>query len=165
MVSCVFPGSFDPVTAGHVHLISRAAAVFDRVTVAVMINIHKTGVIPVEKRMELLRTACSCIPNVQIVSWDGLLSDFMKNNNERIVIRGVRNSAEFDQECSSCQINRILNSNFETLLIPSDPEYSGLSSSAVREIASFGGNIEPFVPAGLSEEITSLLSNDKAKDR
>ena len=164
MVTCVFPGSFDPVTSGHVHLISRTAAMFDRVTVAVMINLHKKGSIPVEKRIELLKTACAHMPNVRIVSWDGLLSDFMRINNEKILVRGIRNGADYDQECASICANRMLNRQMETLLIPSDPEYTGVSSSAVREIASFGGNIEPFVPDGLSEEIMALLSNDKAKD-
>ena len=161
MVSCVFPGSFDPVTTGHVHLISRASAMFDRVTVAVLINIQKKYTIPVEKRIELLQAACADLPNFRIVSWDGLLCDFMKIHNERILIRGVRNSAEFDQENTAFLINRMLNNRIETLLIPSAPEFAGVSSSAVREIASFGDDIEPFVPKGLSEEIKVLLSNNK----
>ena len=105
MVSCVFPGSFDPVTTGHVHLISRASAMFDRVTVAVLINIQKKYTISVEKRIELLQAACADLPNVRIVSWEGLLCDFMKIHNERILIRGVRNSAEFDQENTAFLIN------------------------------------------------------------
>ena len=82
MVSCVFPGSFDPVTRGHINLISRTSALFDRVTVTVMINIHKSGAIPVEKRIELLKKACRPYPNVKIDSWDGLLADYMKQKKE-----------------------------------------------------------------------------------
>ena len=160
MVSCVFPGSFDPVTAGHVRLISRTAAMFDQVTVAVMINIKKTGSIPLDKRIELLKKACSGMKNVRVVAWNGLLSDYMKENNEKILIRGVRNCAEYDQECSGFYANKMLNSQIETLLIPAEPGFTCVSSSAVREIASFGGNIEPFVPNGLAEEINDLLSNN-----
>ena len=85
MVSCVFPGSFDPVTKGHMDLISRAASLFDHVTVAVMINLRKSGTIPAEKRIEMLRRACSAYPNVSVEKWDGLLADYMSLKKERIV--------------------------------------------------------------------------------
>ena len=158
MVSCVFPGSFDPVTRGHINLISRTSALFDRVTVTVMINIHKSGAIPVEKRIELLKKACRPYPNVKIDSWDGLLADYMKQKKETILIRGVRNMSEMDQEYQSCAANKLLHAGFETLLLPSDPLLTGVSSSAVREIAAFGGSIREFVPEELTEEITALLS-------
>lgn len=162
MVSCVFPGSFDPVTAGHMHLIKRAAAVFDKVTVAVMVNVHKTGAITVEKRVDLIRKACKSIPNVNVVSWNGLLANYLRENDEKIVIRGIRSGDEFDQETAAHYANRILNDQIETMFIPADPGFAGISSSAVREIASFGGNITPFVPEGLSEEIFDLLSNKES---
>lgn len=92
MVSCVFPGSFDPVTKGHMDLIERAAGLFDHVTVTIMNNIRKTGAIPVRKRVDMLRKACAQFPNVRVEVWDGLLAEYMKQNHERIVIRasGVR---------------------------------------------------------------------------
>ena len=158
MTSCVFPGSFDPVTAGHMNLIARAAGLFDRVTVALMVNIRKSGAIPAEKRLTLLEKACAGYPNVQVVRWSGLLADFMRENGERIVIRGVRSAFEFDQEWASCHANRMLNDQFETLFLPAEPGMGGVSSSAVREIAAFGGEIENFVPKGLAEEIRALLS-------
>lgn len=158
MISCVFPGSFDPVTRGHINLISRTSALFDRVTVTVMINIHKSGAIPVEKRIELLKKACRPYPNVKIDSWDGLLADYMKQKKEMILIRGVRSMSEMDQEYQSCAANKLLHAGFETLLLPSDPLLTGVSSSAVREIAAFGGSIREFVPEELTEEITALLS-------
>ena len=159
MVSCVFPGSFDPVTLGHMHLIERASAVFDRVTVAVMINPSKSGRIPVEKRTELLKKACIRFSNVRIVCWDGLLADFMIEKNERILIRGVRNCNDYEQESAAFFTNRMLNDHIEVLLLPTDPCFAGISSSVVREVALFGGDISPFVPEGLAEEITALLSN------
>ena len=158
MVSCVFPGSFDPVTKGHMDLIERAAALFDRVTVTVMNNIRKQGAIPVEKRIELLRKACMPFPNVRVERWDGLLADYMEQKAERIIIRGVRSAAEMDQEMQSCAANKKLNPSVETLFLPVNPELNGVSSSAVREIAAFGGEIGAFVPEGLTEEITGLLS-------
>lgn len=158
MVSCVFPGSFDPVTKGHTDLILRASRLFDHVTVTVMYNIYKKGAIPVEKRLELLRRACSAWTNVSVDSWNGLLADYMRDKKEKIIIRGVRSSAEYEQELTACEANRILNSEAETVFIPSSPTMAGISSSAVREIAAFGGNIEAFVPEGLTEEIAALLS-------
>ena len=160
MSSCVFPGSFDPVTIGHVDLITRACAIFDHVTVTFMINIHKAGSLPEEKRILMLQKACAALQNVTIESWDGLLADYMKQKGEKTVVRGLRNESDFEQEFSGFQANRILNSQIETLFLPTDPAYAGVSSSIVREIAAFGGDITPFVPKGLSKEITVLLSNN-----
>lgn len=158
MTSCVFPGSFDPVTRGHLNLISRASAIFDQVTVTVMNNIHKKGTVQIEKRVELLRKACAFLPNVAVDSWDGLLADYMKIKKERIVIRGIRSSEEMNTELQMHASNKLLNNGIETVFLPCDPSMCGISSSAVREIAAFGGNIEDFVPEELTEEIRSLLS-------
>ena len=161
MSSCVFPGSFDPVTKGHLDLIARASALFDHVTVAVMVNIHKTGAIPAGERIRLLRKTCSSFQNVSIDHWEGLLADYMREKKERIVIRGIRGTLELEQEISSCSANKMLNENIETLFLLSDPALSGVSSSAVREIASFGGDIRSFVPDSVAEEIRNLLSKQK----
>lgn len=158
MVSCVFPGSFDPVTKGHMDLIQRAASLFDRVTVTVMVNINKKGALSPEDRIRLLEKACRQFSNVQVERWDGLLADYMKKKKERIVIRGVRNTPEFEQEISSACANKMLNGSVETLFIPTDPALAGVSSSAVREIFSFGGDISAFVPEKLIKEIGDLLS-------
>lgn len=161
MVSCVFPGSFDPITKGHLNLISRASSLFDQVTVTVMNNIYKNGTVPVEKRVELIRKACADYPNVSVERWDGLLADYMKNKNERIIIRGIRDAAEMNSEMQSCAANKLLNQNIETIFLPCAPSLSGISSSAVREIAAFGGNIKEFVPEQLTEEICRLLSKKR----
>ena len=158
MVSCVFPGSFDPVTKGHMDLIQRAASLFDRVTVTVMVNINKKGALSPEDRIRLLVKACRQFSNVQVERWDGLLADYMKKKKERIVIRGVRNTPEFEQEISSACANKMLNGSVETLFIPTDLALAGVSSSAVREIFSFGGDISAFVPEKLIKEIGDLLS-------
>ena len=161
MVSCVFPGSFDPVTRGHMDLISRAARVFDHVTVTLMVNIHKKSAIDTETRAELLRKACAAYPNVTVDRWEGLLADYMRERNEKILIRGIRGGMELDSEMQSAAASRMLNNGYEVLFLPCAPEYAGISSSAVREIAAFGGDIRAFVPETVTEEIRALLSNKK----
>ena len=158
MSSCVFPGSFDPVTRGHLDLIRRAAGLFDRVTVAVMVNVRKQGVITPRKRAELLKKACADLPNVRVDSWDGLLADYMRQSGERCVLRGARGADEFSREIPSAEANKALYPEMETLLLPADPELSWISSSAVREIAAFGGDVRPFLPESVAEEIAALLS-------
>lgn len=159
MSSCVFPGSFDPVTNGHMDLITRAAGLFDEVTVAVMVNIHKQGVILPEKRAELIRRACAGLPNVRVEVWQGLLTEFMRLRGERCIIRGARSAGEFDAELASAAANRALLPGVETLFLPASGPYAWVSSSAVREIAAFGGDILSFVPPEAAEEIAQLLAN------
>ena len=161
MSSCVFPGSFDPVTVGHMDIIARASAVFDTVFVMVMINVNKQGCIPIDDRLRILRKACRRYTNVKVDQWDGLLSDYMREHRQKILIRGVRRCSEFENEYASALINRRLNDQFETLLIPADPELSAISSSAVREITVFGGNIKGLVPEECLKDIQGILSKKK----
>lgn len=158
MSSCVFPGSFDPVTVGHMNVIERASAVFDTVHVIVMINVNKQGRIPVGDRIRILQKACSRFPNTVVDQWNGLLAEYMREHREKILIRGVRGLTEFDHEYTSALMNRQLNDQFETLLIPSDPMLSAVSSSAVREIADFGGDIKELVPKECLKDIQAFLS-------
>ena len=159
MNSCVVPGSFDPVTEGHTNLIRRAAKLFDQVTVVIMINVRKKGIFTPEERAALMRKACAEIPNVKVEIWDGLLSAYMRARGERTVIRGVRNTAEYDAESVSAQANRQLNPDMETLLMPAGEGKAWVSSSAVKEIAAFGGDISAFVPQACAEEIIQRLTN------
>lgn len=158
MSSCVIPGSFDPVTLGHTDLIRRAANLFDRVTVVVMINVRKQGSFTSRERAEMLRSACGKLSNVRVEVWDGLLSDYMRIRGERTVIRGVRSAAEFDGELVAAQANRILNPEMETLLMPAGEGMNWISSSAVKEIASFGRDIKAFLPPECAEEIAKRLT-------
>ena len=158
MSSCVIPGSFDPPTRGHVDLIRRAAGMFDRVTVVVMVNIHKRGCFPPEARQRMLEQACGDIPGVRVERWEGLLSGYMREKREKTVIRGVRSASEFDVEFTAAQANRKLNPEMETLLLPAGDGLQWISSSAVREIASFGGEIREFIPEACAEEILRTLS-------
>ena len=141
-------------------LIERAAAQFDLVTVTVMVNIRKKYALPAEERVRLLEKACAKIPNVRIDSWDGLLVEYMRNHQESLILRGVRTAAEFEAEREAAAANRLLAPEIDTWLVFSRESYSCISSSAVRELAAFSGDIREFVPPGLAEEITDALSNN-----
>ncbi len=158
MSSCVIPGSFDPVTNGHMDLIRRASGMFDRVTVVVMVNIRKRGVFTPEERMDLLRAACAGETNVRVERWDGLLSDYMRDKQEKTVLRGVRSAAEYDSEMIAAQANRLLYPGMETLLLPAGEGQAWLSASAVKEIAAFGGDIRAYIPQACAEEILARMS-------
>ena len=159
MSSCVIPGSFDPVTRGHIDLIGRAAKLFERVTVVVMVNIRKTGAFTPEERVRMLQAACLFLPNVRVDLWNGLLSEYMRTQEETTVIRGVRSGTEYDSEMVSARANRMLNPRMETLLMPATEGYAWISSSAVKEIAAFGGDIREYVPGECAEEIQAGLAN------
>lgn len=161
---CVYPGSFDPVTKGHVDIIERAAALFDRVTVAVLHNPAKTGCFTTEQRLALLKRACGHIPNVRYDCFDGLLMDYMRKTRAPIVLRGLRAVTDFENEFQMAQLNRQLNPNVETLFLMSSPEYAYLSSSAVREIGSFGGDISGFVPDCILPDVMAALSPNKHQE-
>ena len=157
MRTCVFPGSFDPVTRGHMDLIERAAALFDRVTVTVMINRNKQGSFPVSKRKELLEKACAGLDNVTVDLWDGLLVDYLRARGENTVIRGVRNTSDFEAESISAQANRMLFPEMETVILFAGEGKNAISSSAVREIASFGGSVAEFIPEKVADEINAFF--------
>ena len=157
MSICIFPGSFDPVTNGHLNLIQRAAGIFESVLVTVMINRDKSGCIPINERVGMIRKACERIPNVKVDVWKDLLADYVRQHPGAVVVRGVRSVSEFEHEKSSAAINRQLLPGLETLLIPSMDEMDNISSSTVREIASFGGDISKYVPECICQDILKWL--------
>ena len=158
---CVFPGSFDPVTKGHLDLIERAAAIFDEVIVAVLHNPSKTGRFPMGKRLELLEKACAHLPNVCFDSFEGLLADYVRQCGAKAVLRGIRGVRDLESETQMAQLNRQLNPDCETLFMATAPEYAHVSSSAVREIALFGGEITPFVPECIADEVARILAPNR----
>ena len=159
MNECVIPGSFDPITCGHMNLIERASRIFGFVTVAVMVNISKPAAIPYEEREKIIRKACSKIPNVRVILWKGLLADYIRENQGSVVIRSVRNAYESEHEIMAADINRRLCPGMETLLLPAAAECSDVSSSAVREIAAFGGDIRGMVPSNVYRDIKKRLKS------
>jgi pantetheine-phosphate adenylyltransferase len=139
------PGSFDPVTNGHIDIISRASDLFDDVTVAVLINKSKQEMFGVEERLEMLRIVAADYPNVKIDSFHGLLVDFCQANGITAIVKGLRAVSDFDYELQMAQMNRSL-AGVETVFVPTSPEYSFLASSLVKEIATYGGDVSGLVP-------------------
>lgn len=142
----VVPGSFDPVTFGHLDIIKRGASVFDEIHVVVLNNSSKKPLFTVEERMDLIREVTSTIPNVHVDSFSGLLVDYAKNVNAHAIVRGLRAVSDFEYEMQITSMNRVLDEKIETFFIMTNNQYSFLSSSIVKEVAKYGGNISELVP-------------------
>lgn len=149
----IYPGSFDPVTLGHIDIIKRAAKMTDLLIVGVLKNSAKKGLFTIEEREEMLREVTKDIPNVEIKSFDGLLVDFAKENNANTIVRGLRAITDFDYELQMAQTNRALYEGADTIFIPTSIEYSFLSSTTVREIASLNGDINKFVVPYVAQKL------------
>ena len=165
MRSVLYPGSFDPVTNGHLDVAKRASLIFDKVLVAVAVNGEKTPLFTLEERAELLRESCRDIPNIEIVSFQGLLVDAITHFNAQAVIRGIRAVSDFEYEFQMALMNRELNSKCETLFMMPSPEYSYVSSSAVKELASFGGDYKDMLPEAAYRAMQIKEDETKVEDR
>jgi pantetheine-phosphate adenylyltransferase len=149
----VYPGSFDPVTNGHLDIIERAAKICDKLIVAVLINRNKSPVFTVEERVSFLKEVLDGKPNIEIATFSGLLVDFMKKKGANTIIKGLRAVSDFEYEFQMALLNKNLDENIETLFMMTGINYSYLSSSAVRELASHRGNIRDLVPDIIIERI------------
>lgn len=149
----IYPGSFDPVTLGHLDIIERAAKIVDELVVAVLMNGSKSPLFTVTERVDMLREVTKHIGNVKVMSFSGLLVDFAKEINASIIIRGLRAITDFEYELQMAQTNHILNDKIDTVFLTSNLEYSYLSSSTVKEVASFEGDISKFVPEYVIDRI------------
>lgn len=150
---CVYPGSFDPITIGHMDIIRRASRMFDRVIVAVMHNPAKQGCFTVEQRLMLIRKACADMPQVTADSWDGMLVDYLRKTGTNFSIRGLRAVSDFESEQVMAQVNAQLMPGMETVFLMTRPEHSCISSSVVREIAMFGGDVSPYLPGEIRADV------------
>lgn len=155
----VCPGSFDPITLGHLDIITRAAAMFDKVIVVVMTNISKTGSFTKEERLEMIKKAVAHIPNIEVDVYDGLLAEYAQNKNACAIIKGLRAMSDFEYEFQMALANKKLNPTVETLFLTTSAENMYLSSSMVRQIASMGGDITSFVPPIIHDDIVKRLSS------
>jgi len=144
MRRAVCPGSFDPVTRGHLDIIGRSAKLFDEVIVAVLMNQAKMGLFDLDERLEMLNEATKELPNVRVESFQGLLADFCRDQGAQIVIKGLRVASDFDYELQMAQMNIHL-SSVETLFMPTNPIYSFIASSLVKEVAKGGGDVSTYV--------------------
>lgn len=157
MKRVVCPGSFDPITFGHLDIVERASSIFDEVVIAVMVNQTKKTLFTVEERIEMTKEVTSKFPNVKVDSWSGLLVDYCKKNDISIIVKGLRAVTDFDYELQMSQINLQLQ-GVETLFISTAPAHSFLSSSLVKEIASHGGDVSSYIPAVLLERLKDRLA-------
>ena len=142
---CVCPGSFDPVTNGHLDVVERASRLYDEVTVAVLVNQSKAGLFEVAERIEMLREVTAGLGNVKVDSFQGLLVDYCRERDIPVVVKGLRAVSDFDYELQMSQMNNRL-TGIETLFVATNPEYSFLSSSLVKEVARWGGDVSGLVP-------------------
>lgn len=147
--TALFPGSFDPFTAGHLNILMRALTMFDEVVVAVGINIDKRGFFSTEKRLEIIRQATSGLKGVRIISYDNLTVDTCRELGIRHIVRGVRNMIDFETERSIADANRVLDPDIETIIIPTAQEFAHISSTAVRDIIKHNGDTSRFLPEGV----------------
>jgi pantetheine-phosphate adenylyltransferase len=154
MSIAIYPGSFDPITLGHLDVIRRAAACFDKVIVCVMVNAEKKSpMFTAEQRVALIRASVTEIDNVEVEALSGLLAGYAVSKGAHVLVKGVRNATDFDQEYQMAAINRGICPGLETVLLPSSPAYQHFSSTMVREMIKYGQPMEKYVPAPVAEEI------------
>ncbi|WP_405166002.1 pantetheine-phosphate adenylyltransferase [Nocardia sp. NBC_01499] len=161
MAGALCPGSFDPVTNGHIDVFARAAAQFDEVVVTVMINKKKQGMFSVDERMEMLREATAHLPNVRVESWYGLTVDFAKEQGITAIVKGLRDASDFGYELQMAQMNKKL-SGVDTFFIATNPAFSFLSSSLVKEVATFGGDVTDMLPPAVHKRLLDRLAENKS---
>jgi pantetheine-phosphate adenylyltransferase len=155
---CVCPGSFDPVTNGHLDVIERAAKLFDEVSVLVTINKSKSGMFTVEERQEMLRESTAGMPTVRVDAFHGLLVDYCRQHEISAIVKGLRAVTDFDYELQMAQMNHRL-SGIETVFVPTSPDSSFLSSSLVKEVATWGGDVSGLVPEVVLRRLKARLDS------
>ena len=160
MLAGIYPGSFDPVTFGHLDIITRSSKIVDELIIGVLMNKAKTPLFSVEERVKMLNDVVKDLPNVKVMSFEGLLVDFARKVDAQIIVRGLRAVTDFEYELQMSQTNTVLNENVDTIFFTTSLEYAYLSSSTVREAAYFGADISKFVPESVVQQVY-----DKFKER
>ena len=156
MKTGIYPGSFDPITKGHLDIITRAAKLVDELIVAVLVNQNKNNsLFTMEERISMIREVTSHIYNVKVEGFSGLLAEFASYKTEPVIIRGLRNNTDFENEMNMAHFNKELSNGLETIFLTTSPSYSYISSSAVKEIIRFNGSYESFVP----KQVANILEN------
>ena len=157
MSTAIYPGSFDPITLGHLNIIRRASKIFDKVVVCVMVNSSKSPMFTRDERLELIERVVKRFPNVEVDTSSILLAEYVKRYEGAVLVKGLRAVSDFESEFQMALINRKLNPNLETLFLPTSEEHLYLSSSVVKEICSLGGDITPFVSEEIYEDVKKRL--------
>ena len=157
MKKAVYPGSFDPITNGHLDIIERGAKIFDKLIVGVLINVDKKGLFTIDERVELIKKTTQQFKNVEVVSFHGLLVDFVKEHNASVILKGLRAFSDFEYEFQMALMNTKLDPSTETLFMMTSSQYSYLSSSAVKQVSRFNGNLDGLVPKVVEEAIKKKM--------
>jgi len=163
MSIAVYPGSFDPITLGHLNIIRRSASLFDMLLVCVMINSSKMPLFSSEERVELIEKTTERFPNVKVELCESLLVDYMKNKGAKVIIKGLRAVSDFDWEFQIALVNRKLDPSIETLFMPSGEKYTYLSSSVVKEMARYGADLQTFVPVEIIEDVQKKIHIERRR--
>lgn len=153
----IYPGSFDPITNGHLDIITRGSKVFDKLIVGVLVNVDKIGLFPIEERVELIKKVTKHLENVEVVSFNGLLVDLAKKNKAKVILKGLRAVSDFEYEFQMALMNSQLDSNVETLFMTTSAANSFLSSSSVKQVAKFGGDINGLVPDEIIDDVIKKI--------
>ncbi len=161
MRKAMFAGSFDPITNGHLDIIERASKLFDELQIGVLFNPNKKGLFTFEERIRLIKECTSHIKNIKIVSFDGLLVNYCEKHGIQTLVRGIRNGADMEYELQMAHMNKELNPNIETIILPTTTKYSYISSSLIKEVLHFDVNIENLVPKVIIEELKKKSNRGK----
>lgn len=161
MITAIYPGTFDPITLGHLDIIRRTAGIFDKLVVSVVMNIEKTPLFEIDERVDLIRRVVAEFPNVEVSSSIELLADFARQYENPVIIKGLRNHIDYEYETTMAVFNKKLNPRLETFFITAKLEYTYVSSTAVRQLAAYGADISDYVPKIVSDEIDKKIQSGR----
>ena len=160
MIKAIYPGSFDPITNGHIDIIRRGSKIFDEIVIAISQSVNKNSFLSVKEKIKAINLSVEGLNNVEVTSFDGLLVDFANKNNAQIILRGLRAVSDFEYEFQLAGMNKHLNSKIETFFLTPSEEFANISSSLVKEILSLGGEINNFVPIEVEQILKAKINSN-----